>query len=333
MKKYICIQIICMCSIFFVPTHLLAYKYGLGSCLDQSLEQVIWPAIKDEKLDGFIFLGDNVYGDQPNGKLLKMKNAYQIQKNKLPKWLMQDKEILAVWDDHDFGLNDGGKDYSYKEEAQKMFLNFWEIAENDPRNFREGLYFKKERNVDGTEIEIIALDTRYFRSKLNGKKNAYEPNKNPQATILGNTQWDWFESSIANSSARLIIILSSIQVLATDHSYEKWANFPLERSKLIRILSEAALDKTVIVVSGDRHRSGIYQNDYFTEITASSLNKPGSRFKESDPLLLGETFPEINYGVLNIQPAEKQIIVSIHNKKGKELNSKIIKMFKSKDRS
>ena len=323
----------CMCLIFFAPNNLLAYKYGLGSCLDQSLEQEIWHAIKDEKLDGFIFLGDNVYGDQPNGKLLKMKNAYQIQKNRLPKWLMQDKEILAVWDDHDFGLNDGGKDYPHKEEAQKMFLNFWEIAENDPRNFREGLYFKKERNVDGTEIEIIALDTRYFRSKLKGKKNAYEPNKNPQATILGNKQWDWFESSIANSSARVIIVLSSIQVLATDHSYEKWANFPLERSKLIRILSEAALDKTVIVVTGDRHRSGIYQNDYFTEITASSLNKPGSRFKESDPLLLGETFPEINYGVLNIQPAEKQIIVSIHNKKGKELNSKIIKMFKSKDQS
>ncbi len=317
----------CMCLIFFAPNNLQAYKYGLGSCLDQSLEQEIWPAIKDEKLDGFIFLGDNVYGDQPNGKLLKMKNAYRIQKNRLPKWLMQDKEILAVWDDHDFGLNDGGKDYPHKEEAQKMFLNFWEIAENDPRNFREGLYFKKERNIDGTVIEIIALDTRYFRSKLNGKKNAYKPNKNPQATILGNKQWDWFESSIANSTSRLIIILSSIQVLATDHSYEKWANFPLERSKLIRILSEAAQDKTVIVVSGDRHRSGIYQNDFFTEITASSLNKPGSRFKESDPLLIGETFPEINYGILNIQPAEKRIIVSIHNKKGKELNSKIIKMF------
>ena len=322
----------CMCLIFFAPNNLQAYKYGLGSCLDQSLEQEIWPAIKDEKLDGFIFLGDNVYGDQPNGKLLKMKNAYRIQKNRLPKWLMQDKEILAVWDDHDFGLNDGGKDYPHKEEAQKMFLNFWEIAENDPRNFREGLYFKKKRNIDGTAIEIIALDTRYFRSKLNGKKNAYEPNKNPQATILGNKQWDWFESSIANSTSRLIIILSSIQVLATDHSYEKWANFPLERSKLIRILSEAAQDKTVIVVSGDRHRSGIYQNDFFTEITASSLNKPGSRFKESDPLLIGETFPEINYGILNIQPAEKQIIVSIHNKKGKELNSKIIKMFQSKDK-
>ena len=322
-----------MCSIFFVPTHLLAYKYGLGSCLDQSLEQVIWSAIKDEKLDGFIFLGDNVYGDQPNGKLLKMKNAYQIQKNKLPKWLMQDKEILAVWDDHDFGLNDGGKDYPHKEEAQKMFLKFWEVAENDPRNYREGLYFKKVKNIDGTTIEIIALDTRYFRSKLNGKKNAYEPNKNPEATILGKSQWDWFKSSIADSTAKLIIILSSIQVLATDHSYEKWANFPLERSKFIRILSEAANDKTIIVVSGDRHRSGIYQNDYFTEITASSLNKPGSGFKESDPLLLGETFPEINYGVLNIQPAEKQIIVSIHNKKGKELNSKIIKMFKSKDQS
>ncbi len=321
----------CMCSIFFAPSQLLAYKYGLGSCLDQSLEQSIWSVIQDERLDGFIFLGDNVYGDQPNGKLLKMKNAYEIQKNRLPKWLMQDKEILAIWDDHDFGLNDGGEDYPYKEEAKKMFLNFWEVAENDPRNYREGLYFKKLKNIDGITIEIIALDTRYFRSKLNGKKNAYEPNKNPEATILGKSQWDWFKSSIANSTAKLIIILSSIQVLATDHSYEKWANFPLERSKLIKMLSEAAQDKTIIVVSGDRHRSGIYQNDFFTEITASSLNKPGSRFKESDPLLLGKTFPEINYGILNIQPATKKITVSIHDKKGKELNSKIINMFTSKD--
>ena len=92
-------------------------------------------------------------------------------------------------------------------------------------------------------------------------------------------------------------------------------------------MSEAAQDKTVIVVSGDRHRSGIYQNDFFTEITASSLNKPGSRFKESDPLLLGETFPEMNYGILDIQPLQNKIILSLHNKKGKELNSKIINFF------
>ena len=316
-----------MCFILFSSTQVHAYKYGLGSCLDQGLDQVIWPAIQEEKLDGFIFLGDNVYGDQANGKLFKMKNAYEIQKTKLPKWLIEEKEILAIWDDHDFGLNDGGRDYLYKEEAKKMFLNFWNVAEDDPRNHREGLYFKNIKNIDGTKIEIIALDTRYFRSKLNGKKNAYKPNINPQATILGKKQWDWFQSSITNSTAKAIIILSSIQVLATDHSYEKWANFPLERSKLMRILSEAAKDKAIIVVSGDRHRSGIYQNNFFIEITASSLNKPGSKFKESDPLLIGETFPEMNYGILDIQPLQNRITLSLHDKKGNKLNSKIINFF------
>ena len=77
-----------MCSSLLMPTHAHAYKYGLGSCLDQSLDQVIWPAVQKENLDGFIFLGDNVYGDSPDGKLYKMKKAYEIQKTKLPKWLM-----------------------------------------------------------------------------------------------------------------------------------------------------------------------------------------------------------------------------------------------------
>ena len=327
MKKYICLQVIWMCSILFGSTQVHAYKYGLGSCLDQNLDQAIWPTIQEEKLDGFIFLGDNVYGDQPNGQLLKMKNAYEIQKTRLPKWLIKEKEILAIWDDHDFGLNDGGKDYLYKEKSKKMFLNFWNVAEDDPRNYREGLYFKKIKDIDGTKIEIIALDTRYFRSKLNGKKNAYKPDINPQATILGKDQWDWFQSSITNSTAKAIIILSSIQVLATDHPYEKWANFPLERSKLMRILSEAAKHKAIIVVSGDRHRSGIYQNNFFIEITASSLNKPGSKFKESDPLLIGETFPDMNYGILDIQPLQNKITLSLHDKKGNKLNSKIINFF------
>ena len=56
-----------------------------------------------------------------------MKNAYEIQKTRLPKWLMIEKEILAIWDDHDFGLNDGGEETIFtKEKAKKMFFEFLE---------------------------------------------------------------------------------------------------------------------------------------------------------------------------------------------------------------
>ena len=327
MKTYSWILITIISSTLIMPVNIFAYKYALGSCLDQDYKQPIWSSIKKENIDGFIFLGDNVYGDQPSGTLSKMKKAYQVQKTKLPNWLMNnEKEIQAIWDDHDYGINDGGKDYKLKKEAQKMFLNFWNISPSDPRSIREGTYFKKSKNIDGTGVEIIGLDTRYFRSKLIGKKNAYKPNMLPKATILGQEQWKWLERSMNQTNSSIIIILSSIQVLATDHPYEKWANFPLERKRLLNLISLASNDKSIVVVSGDRHRAGIYKNDDFVEITASSLNKPGSKNSESDQLLIGSTFPETNYGILDIEPKKSKITVSIHNLNGLVLNSHTIEL-------
>ena len=327
MKTYSWILITIISSTVVMPVNIYAYKYGLGSCLDQDFEQPIWSSIKEENVDGFIFLGDNVYGDQPSGTLSKMKTAYEIQKNKLPTWLMDnEKEILAIWDDHDYGLNDGGKDYKLKKEAQKMFLNFWNISPSDPRRIREGTYFKKIKNINGTEVEIIGLDTRYFRSKLLRKRNAYKPNMQPEATILGQKQWKWLESSMSQTTASIIVILSSIQILAMEHPYEKWANFPLERQRLLNLISLVSNDKTIVAVSGDRHRAGIYRNNHFVEITASSLNKPGSKDSETDKLLIDKIFPEINYGILDIEPEKNKITVSIHNRDGLVLNSQIIKL-------
>ena len=147
MKSYICIPFISLCLLSIISEKVYAYKYGLGSCLDQDREQSIWSAIKKENVDGFMFLGDNVYGDIPSGKLSKMKKAYQTQKDRLPRWLMDDKDILAIWDDHDFGINDGGGDYPLKKESEKMFLDFWKIHSSDPRRKRDGIYFKQTKKI------------------------------------------------------------------------------------------------------------------------------------------------------------------------------------------
>ena len=82
-------------------------KIGLGSCLDQDYPQPILQSIKEEDLNYFIFLGDNVYGDTPSGSLRKMKSAYDKQKKVLPDFL-DDISIFSIWDDHDYGINDGG---------------------------------------------------------------------------------------------------------------------------------------------------------------------------------------------------------------------------------
>ena len=296
-------------------------KIGLGSCLDQDYPQPIWQSIKKEDLNYFIFLGDNVYGDTRYGSLRKMKSAYDKQKKVLPDFL-NNISIFSIWDDHDFGINDGGADYRFKRQAQELYLDFWEITKDDDRSNREGIYFSKNEIFFDKKFKFIFLDTRFFRSKLKGKKSNYIENIEPDATILGNAQWTWLENEL-KSDFDFLFIFSSIQIIAKDHRFEKWSNFPIERAKLFELL-EQFNDKTILF-SGDRHRAGIYRKNGIIEVTSSSMNKPGSSFNETDSYLIGKTYPQENYGVVEI--LENTIHIKIKDIKGNTLNS-IEKSFK-----
>jgi len=291
------------------------YKIGFGSCLDQRNTQDIFSTIKNEDLDHFIFLGDNVYGDAPwTGNLNKLAEAYNIQKTKLPEWL-DAIQIDAIWDDHDYGLNDGGRNFLLKSEAQDLFLNFWDIPKSDPRHSQEGIYFSKILDVQNKRVKIIALDTRYFRSELKGKKNQYQPNLDTNATILGSQQWEWLESELAEP-ADLILLLSSIQILATQHRFEKWSNFPKEREKLLKLIGKSPNATNTILVSGDRHRGALYKSNTVYELTASALNKVASQNLELDPLLIDKTFPELNYGIVEIDSKKSSVQIYLKSIKG-----------------
>ena len=113
-----------------------------------------------------------------------------------------------------------------------------------------------------------------------------------------------------------LMIFSSIQIIAEDHPYEKWNNFPHEKEKLFNMLNKYN-DKTLFV-SGDRHRGGIYKESGIYEITASSLNKPGSNFDETDTNLIGKTYNQENYGSLEV--SENKINVLLKDVNGKTLN-------------
>ena len=290
-------------------------KIGLGSCLDQDYPQPIWQSIKEEDLNYFIFLGDNVYGDTPSGSLRKMKSAYDKQKKVLPDFL-NDIYIFSIWDDHDFGINDGGADYRFKRKAQDLYLDFWEITKEDDRSNRDGIYFSKDEIFFDKKFKFIFLDTRFFRSKLKGKKSNYIENIEPDATILGDTQWIWFENEL-KSDFDFLFIFSSIQIIAKDHRFEKWSNFPNERAKLFELI-EQFNDKTILF-SGDRHRAGIYKKNGIIEVTSSSMNKPGSSFNETDNYLIGKTYPQENYGFLEI--FKNTIEIKIKDVNGNDLDT------------
>ena len=295
------------------------YKIALGSCLHQDHPAPIWDAVKDNNIDSFFFLGDNIYGDVPSGLPWKLKRSYDKQKKVLPSWLMS-KQIHVIWDDHDYGKNDGGGSYRFKEYAQDLYIDFWDIPDNDPRANREGIYYQQLQNINGLRVLFVGLDTRYFRSNIKEKDDVYLPNLEPEATFLGDKQWEWLKDTLKKEHD-LLILASSIQVLATEHRFEKWSNIPSERNKLLTLLE--SLDSRVIVVSGDRHRAGLYQYNDITEITASSLNRP-TYSEETDSLLLGKTYTENNFGLISI---EKDLVeISVINVDNQTLESIILEI-------
>ena len=306
------------------------YKIAFGSCLDQENPQPIWNSIYKEDIDSFVFLGDNVYGDIPSGKLNKMRKAYELQAKMIPSWLFK-KNVEMIWDDHDFGKNDGGTSYPLKQEAQKLYLDFWKIPNDDIRHQRNGIYANKIIYIDNFIINLILLDTRYFRSdlkKTKGLKPVYLKNEELNATILGDKQWSWL-MEVMKIKSDLTIVATSIQLLPTEHRFEKWSNFPSDHFKLKKLLKSQS--RPIIVISGDRHQGAIYNDENIYEITSSSLNKTISsilrRPKELDKYMLGEMFAGENYGLITINTNKKIIDLEIKDINGnmvlhKKLNLK-----------
>ena len=302
------------------------YVIGFGSCITEKREQPIWSAIKEENLNEFFFMGDNVYGDnKETGLLDDMKIAYALQKTKFPKWL-DDIKVNAIWDDHDYGKNDGGSEYLHKSESQDLFLEFWKVAKDDPRWDREGIYFSEVREIFNLKVNLIGLDTRYHRSLLGQKDKPYSPVEDTSKTMLGQDQWNWLIDLLGQESD-LNIIVSSIQVIPTNHGFEKWGNFPHERTKLIRLIEESKIP--TIIISGDRHKAGIYKVNNLIELTSSSMNKPLPNYiskiwdlisKETDTNLVDEMYYPENYGTVTINQ-KGSVLIELKSLNGKTVNS------------
>jgi alkaline phosphatase D len=233
---------------------------AFGSCSRQNIPNQRWNEVLKHQPALWIWLGDNIYGDTHDMQVMKDKYEQQKSYPGYQELLRSSTEIIGTWDDHDYGVNDGGRNYSQKEESKKLSLEFLEVPSDNPVWNHQGVYQSYQYDFEGYLLTVILLDTRYFRDTVYKDINtkAYLPNNT--GDILGETQWVWLENELKNSEADFHIIGSSIQVIPEDHAYEKWANFPTARKRLFDLL-EKYPDKKTIMISGDRHIAEISRID------------------------------------------------------------------------
>lgn len=214
--------------------------------------------------------------------------------------------VVGTWDDHDFGINDGGGGGSLTKygvtdatERQRLFHDFLDTPADSPLRRRGGVYASHQYGPPGRQVKIILLDTRGRRAlhaiPSVGSVSKYVPvvggifgmlgafsraaaawlglSNGGSNTLLDAEQWRWLEAQLANSSAQAHIIVSSIQVLTSNPLVESWGHFPAERQRLLDLLNKTS-PLGLLLLSGDVHMgefmSGSASSEVL-EVTSSGL--------------------------------------------------------------
>lgn len=332
----------------------------IGSCNRHNLPQPLWQHINnithgvqyhskqqqkqstDSASSIFVWLGDIVYADQHIGGLLRWPEHNMTRLNATYSQLKYHSEytqlrnnipIVGVYDDHDFGENDGNTNYKFKKQSQQVLLDFLDEPLNTTRREQAGAYTEYTiGSIGGSIVQIILLDVRYHQDYTADHGSG---------DMLGYKQWNWLQSTLQFSRADLILIGGGIQFIATDKPIgESWKNMPLVRYRLMRLLS--TIDKPIILLSGDVHLAEMQRTFVCSPIEHSSnvrvtplvdmtssgmthaigIQKPFGwlglslfnkllNFVTHKPV--DEFYAGLNYGAIHINWNDRYIVTDIHD--------------------
>ncbi len=306
----------------------------VGSCNDEEKPSPALARLAAEDADLFLMIGDNVYGDR-DGPAYVSNDPDLAELRRSFADLAADRDFQAVrarhpmmvaWDDHDYGANDAGREFPFRRFAERIHERFWGLDGEDVGKW-DGTYHARTFGPEGQRVQIIMLDTRFFRSGLTPTdewgapgKERYLPSAAAEQDMLGGQQWTWLSNQL-RKPADLRLIVSSVQVLPTVHGWEAWSALPAERERLFELIEDSAA-KGVVFVSGDRHTSFLYRDSAplsypAHEITASSLNVSfAEESAEMDARQVGAGFAPGNYGEIAIDWDARTLALKLRDMSG-----------------
>jgi len=164
---------------------------------------------------------------------------------------------VAIWDDHDYGPNDIGKNYILKETSRKVFNSYFCNPSSGENG--QGTYTM----MNWGDVDLFMTDDRWWRS-ADQIKDTIDGKPNPDKRMLGKEQMEWLKNSLLYSQATFKIIAVGSQVLNPVSPFDTWWNFPAEYDELMNFLREYKING-VVFLTGDRHHSEIIK-----------VNRPGT---------------------------------------------------------
>ncbi len=218
------------------------FRVAFGSCarIQSDPEQPIWRALAQYEPDLFFWLGDNIYGDSTTPATLvteyqrqRFVTSFQPIGRKVPQ--------LAIWDDHDYGLDNFDRTNPIRREALEIFNQFWaNPGAGTPDT--PGVFF--DYAYGG--VDFIFLDDRYYRAP-----DADEDV--PTKEFLGKGQFEWLKQRLLASRAPFkVIACGSGWSRFKGPGGDSWSAYQHERTRLFNFIRDNRIGG-VVLLSGDTH--------------------------------------------------------------------------------
>ena len=212
----------------------------------------MWDTLAFQSFDAFLLLGDNVYVDFPEVSEAQEYCYYRRQSRAEFRRFTPNVPIYAIWDDHDFTVNDGegGAEIetpTWKRPVWNTFKNQWANPYYGGGKEHPGCWFDFSQG----DVDFFMLDCRYYREN---PKEVNDP------SMLGAYQKAWLLKKLKSSKATFKVIASSVPWAKDTKpgSDDTWDGFPNEREEIFSFIEENKIDG-VVLISADRHRSDAWK--------------------------------------------------------------------------
>lgn len=279
-------------------------KFALCSCMDDAHhEPEIWRDLIGQNPDAIFFIGDAVYvdkggGDDVGGPRL-WRRFYEAATTLEIYYSKRLIPIFATWDDHDFGMNDSGKEYPFVSESQRNFMQYFAMEPSHCSALERGPGVSSSLILGGQHF--IFTDDRSWR---------FSSHSRDRYAHWGREQEDWIFSKLDQFKG-FSWILNGTQMFPQmlfkqSFSGEHPVQFEAFQKRI------ANLNKKVALASGDVHFSEISEIEdwafgYRTfELTSSSIHSrgvPGAPWIIPNPRRMVST-GEKNYLLVDSQPTK-----------------------------
>lgn len=273
----------------------------------------IYKPMAKARANFMVWLGDNIYylgKDYKNYNNMFARNMEVRQKFRLMRNFLAAQPNYTIWDDHDYGWNDADKNFPNKEAALAVYRGFW------PNTYESNVhetYFTFRYN----DAEFFMTDGRWYRDAPG----------DTTAAFLGDEQLNWLKAKLLKSDATFKFVCVGSQVLNDNHHGESYAQYPVERNKLLDYIADNDI-KGVIFLTGDKHYSELAKRDWkgypLYDFTASPISSPVIprqllKSYRNPHSIKGTVIYQKNYGrVMITGPAGSRVCkLAIYGKSGK----------------